>query len=292
MSIIQEIKDSFRGGTILTKLIYLNVGVFLLLHASIAILYLAGAEDLVYNILTWLAVPANLKELAMHPWTFISYMFLHRDFFHLLFNLAWLFWFGKIFLLYFDQKKLLNIYLIGGMAGAIFFVISYNLFPVLRSQSNEAIALGASAAVMAVVIAISAYVPDYTMNLIFLGPVKIIWIALVSFILSSVVDFSINTGGKIAHIGGAFLGYFFVLRYKKGSDITTWFSKIMDSIFALFKKRKKMKISYKRTVDDMEYNAMKSEKQKEMDRILDKISRSGYGSLTDDEKDSLFKLGK
>ena len=292
MSIIDEIKDSFRNGTTLTKLIYLNLGVFLLLHAVIAILYISNAEDHVITILSWMAVPANLNTLLVRPWTILTYMFLHKDFFHILFNICWLYWFGKIFLVYLDQKKLLNLYILGGLAGALIFVISYNIFPVLRQQAPEAMALGASAAVMSIVIAIAAYAPNHSIYVIFLGPVKIIWIALISFFLSSIVDFSINTGGKIAHMGGALFGYLFILSYKQGKDITSWFSKIIDFIFSLFKKREKIKVSYKRPGNDIEYNTDKVERQKEIDRILDKISKSGYESLTAQEKEKLFKFGK
>jgi membrane associated rhomboid family serine protease len=292
MSIIDEIKDSFRNGTTLTKLIYLNLGVFLLLHAVIAILYISNAEDHVITILSWMAVPANLNTLLVRPWTILTYMFLHKDFFHILFNICWLYWFGKIFLVYLDQKKLLNLYILGGLAGALIFVISYNIFPVLRQQAPEAMALGASAAVMSIVIAIAAYAPNHSIYVIFLGPVKIIWIALISFFLSSIVDFSINTGGKIAHMGGALFGYLFILRYKQGKDITSWFSGIMDFIFSLFKRREKIKVSYKRNGNDIEYNTDKVERQKEIDRILDKISKSGYESLTAQEKEKLFKFGK
>lgn len=292
MSIIDEIKDSFKHGTTLTKLIYLNLGVFLLLHAAIAILFLSNAQEKTETLLTWLAVPANLKSLLVRPWTIFSYMFLHRDFFHILFNIAWLYWFGKIFLQYLDEKKLLSLYILGGFAGAAVFIASYNIFPVLKEQAPAAIAIGASAAVMAIVFAISSFVPNHSMYIILIGPVKIIWIALISFFLSSVVDFSVNTGGKIAHMGGALFGYLFIVRYKQGKDITIWFSEILDFIFSFFKTREKMKVSHKRTMNDIDYNAVKLEKQKEIDRILDKISKSGYESLSSQEKEMLFKLGK
>ena len=292
MSIIDEIKDSFKHGTTLTKLIYINLGVFLLLHAGIVILYLANAQESIDTLLTWMAVPASLESLLIRPWTVFSYMFLHKDFFHILFNITWLYWFGKIFLQYLDEKKLLSLYILGGFAGAVVFIASYNIFPVLKEQAPVAIAMGASAAVMAIVIAIAAFVPDHSMYIIFIGPVKIIWIALISFFLSSVVDFSVNTGGKIAHMGGALFGYLFIVRYKQGKDITIWFSEIIDFIFSLFKTKKKMKVSHKRTMTEMEYKAVQIEKQKEIDRILDKISKSGYESLTSREKEMLFKLGK
>jgi membrane associated rhomboid family serine protease len=292
MNIADEIKDSFKNGTSLTRLIYINLGVFLALHIAIIFLYLFSAQEQVNTILVWLAVPADLGTLLHRPWTVVSYMFLHQDFFHILFNLLWLYWFGKIFLTYLDEKHLLNVYLLGGISGAILYVISYNLVPVLNEQAANSIAMGASAAVMAIVIATATYAPSHSIHLIFIGPVKIIWVALVGFILSSMVDFSMNTGGKIAHMGGALFGYFFVVSYKNGKDITRWFSRFMDAVFSLLKPRKKMKVTYKRTSNEYEYNAIKKEKQKNLDIILDKISKSGYDSLTKEEKETLFKMGK
>ncbi len=292
MNIADEIKDSFKNGNALTRLIYINIGVFLALHILLIFLYLFSSRESSISIIEWLAVPSNLGMLARKPWTVITYMFLHKDFFHILFNLLWLYWFGKIFLSFLDEKHLLNVYILGGVSGALLYIVSYNLIPVLSSQAGNSIALGASAAVMAVVIATATYSPNYNVYIVFLGPVKIIWVALVGFILSSLVDFSMNTGGKIAHIGGALFGYMFILSYKKGNDITLWFSRIMDSIFSLLKPRKKMRVTHKRTTNDYEYNVAKKEEQKNIDYILDKISKSGYDSLTKDEKETLFKMGK
>lgn len=292
MTISDEIKESFKNGTALTRLIYINLGVFLALHLAIVFLYLFSAEEKVIAIIEALAVPADLNSLLHKPWTVFTYMFLHKDFFHILFNLLWLYWFGKIFLTYLSEKLLLNVYLLGGVSGALLYVVSYNLLPVLNQQAGNSIALGASAAVMAIVIAVATYAPNHVIYLIFIGPVKIIWVALIGFILSSLVDFSVNTGGKIAHMGGALFGYLFILRYKQGKDITRWFTRIMDWIFSLLKPRKKMRVTHKKTTNEYEYNALKKEKQKNIDIILDKISKSGYDSLTKEEKEILFKMGK
>jgi membrane associated rhomboid family serine protease len=292
MNIGQEIKDSFKNGNALTRLIYINLTVFLSLHIAIIFLYLFSGGKNAYVIIEWFAIPANTSTLLSKPWTILTYMFLHKDFFHILFNLLWLYWFGKIFLCYIDEKRLVNVYILGGFAGGILYIISYNLIPVLSQQSSNSIALGASAAVMAIVIATATYAPNHSIYLVFVGPVKIIWVGLVGFILSSLVDFSMNTGGKIAHIGGALFGYVFIVYYKNGKDITKWFSSIMDTIFSLFKPRKKLKVTYKKPVNDLEYNKVKKEKQKNLDQILDKISKSGYDSLTRDEKETLFKMGK
>ncbi len=292
MNIADEIKDSFKNGNALTRLIYVNIAVFLLLHIAIVFLYLFSAEEKISALVEFLAVPADLGTLLHRPWTVFTYMFLHKDFFHILFNLLWLYWFGKIFLSYLDEKRLLNVYLLGGVSGAVLYILSYNFIPVLNEQAPLSIAMGASAAVMAIVIATAVYAPNHTVYLMFIGPVKIIWVALVGFILSSVVDFSMNTGGKIAHMGGALFGYLFIIQYKQGKDITRWFSNIMDGVFSLFKPRKKMKVTHKRTSNEYEYNAVKKEQQKSLDSILDKISKSGYESLSKEEKDTLFKMGK
>jgi membrane associated rhomboid family serine protease len=292
MNIADEIKDSFKNGNALTRLIYVNIGVFLLLHIGIVFLYLFSSEEKISGLIEFLAVPADPNTLLHRPWTVFTYMFLHKDFFHILFNLLWLYWFGKIFLSYLDEKRLLNVYLLGGVSGAALYILSYNFIPVLNEQAAISIAMGASAAVMAIVVATAVYAPNHSVYLVFIGPVKIIWVALVGFILSSVVDFSMNTGGKIAHMGGAIFGYLFIIQYKKGKDITRWFSKIMDGIFSIFRPGKKMKVTHKRTTNEYEYNAVKKDQQKSLDSILDKISKSGYESLSKEEKDTLFKMGK
>ncbi len=181
----------------------------------------------------------------------------------------------------------------GGSPGAALYILSYNIFPGLSHSNPATIAIGASAAIMAIVIAIGTLVPDYKIYIVFIGPVKILYVALAGFVLSSLLDFSVNTGGKIAHIGGAALGYLFTLRYKNGRDITMGFSRFIDKLFFMFRPRKKMRVTHKRPArDDLEYNRIKLEKQKEIDRILDKISQKGYDSLTSEEKETLFKMNK
>jgi len=175
--------------------------------------------------------------------------------------------------------------------GGILFVVFYNLFPVFDQVSESAIALGASASVMAIVVAVATYRPDRKMNLMFIGPVKIGYIALAMFILTSMVDFSVNTGGKIAHIGGALTGFLFAHYYRKGKDITRGFDHMMDRIATWFKPgRQNMKVTHKRSANDMEYNREKGNEQKEVDRILEKISKGGYDSLSSSEKELLFKM--
>jgi len=291
MSIIDEIKESFRKGTILHKLIYLNLGLFLAVQIVRIVLYLSNSYDSFGDFLNYLAVPSNLEVLARRPWTLISYMFLHVDFIHILMNLLWLYWFGTIFIQELGLKKLLSTYILGGLAGGLLYILFYNVFPVFEEVKSASIALGASASVMAVVIAAATYQPDRRMNLILIGPVKIVYIALIMFIFTSMVDFSVNTGGKIAHIGGALMGFLFAYYYKRGKDISKGFDRMMDGMANWFKPGKeKMKVTYKRPSDDIEYNKQKREEQKEIDLILDKISKAGYDSLTAREKELLFKM--
>lgn len=291
MSIIDEIKESFKQGNVLHKLIYMNVGLFLAVQIVRIILFLSDSYGLFDNFLNFMAVPANLEVLSRRPWTLVTYMFLHVDFFHVFFNLLWLYWFGTVFIQELGLKKLLSTYLLGGLAGGLLYVIFYNLFPVFDQVREGSIALGASASVMAVVIAAATYRPERRMHLILIGSVQIVYIALVMFILTSLVDFSVNTGGKIAHIGGGLMGFLFAYYYKKGKDITKGFDRMMDSLASWIKPGKqKMKVTYKRPSDDIEYNKEKKAEQHEIDAILDKISKGGYDSLSVKEKELLFKM--
>jgi hypothetical protein len=206
--------------------------------------------------------------------------------------MLWLFWFGKIFLEYLPAKKLLSVYLLGGLSGAFLYIIAYNFLPVFSAVLPQAHALGASAAVLAVVTAIAFYMPNFTLNLLFIGPVKLKYIALFSIVLDLINIPHGNAGGHIAHLGGALYGYLFIVQYKKGRDISKGYDSIIDSVAKLFKPRKRMKVTYKRTADEYEYNKTKIENQKEIDRILEKISKGGYESLTKAEKEVLFKAGK
>lgn len=291
MNIIDEIKATFKSGSILTRLIYINLGVLLLVKI-IEVLFVfsnkTGAWDFFYN---WLAVPVDLSKLILRPWTLITYNFLHLEFFHILFNLLWLFSFGRLFLHYLDSKKLLSTYLLGGLSGGFLYIIVYNLFPLFEPVREISVALGASASVMAVVVAISTYAPNHHVYLPFLGNVKIKYIAIVFVItdLLLIYNRSSNLGGHIAHIGGALFGYYYIYQLRKGIDISTRFNRLMDSFFSLFKKGKKMKVTYKKTETDMEYNSRKVSEQKEIDQILDKIAKSGYESLSNNEKEKLFR---
>ncbi|MCU0472762.1 MAG: rhomboid family intramembrane serine protease [Bacteroidales bacterium] len=288
MGIWDEIKNSFRKGTNLTKLIYINVIVFLVISVAAVIGFLLSNPAIAAKALDLLSVPSSLKVLLAKPWTLITYMFTQKDIWHILFNMLWLYWFGRIFLEYLDQRKLVSVYLLGGVCGAIIYVLSFNIFPAFSGIVAESVAIGASASVMAIVIAISVYVPDYTVQLFLFGRIKIKYMALAIFMLTTIMDFSVNSGGKLAHMGGALFGYFYTLNIRKGRDIGKGFNRIIDFFATLFKPRRKMKITYKKTPSDYDYNKIKTEHQTKINLILDKISKGGYDSLTKEEKNILF----
>jgi len=289
MGIWDNIRKTFHTGSNLTKLIYINVGVFLLLTITAIIGFLISNPAIPAITLKLFSVPASFKALLVKPWTLLTYMFTHKDIWHILFNMLWLYWFGRIFLEYLDQRKLVAIYLLGGLSGAIVYILSFNIFPAFKGIMDESVAIGASASVMAVVIAIAAYVPDYTVNLFLLGRVKIKYMALGIFILTSVMGFSVNSGGKLAHMGGALFGYLYTVNLRQGHDIGKGFNRIIDFFVTLFKPRKKLKVKYKKPATDYEYNKRKAEHQVRINLILDKISKGGYDSLTKEEKEILFK---
>ncbi len=285
MSIVEDFKNNFiRNGNSLTKIILVNAVIFILINIIDSLSKLTGSN---YLPLFWLAISGNIPIAITRPWTLITYMFLHRDLFHILFNMLWLYWIGNIFLEYVGSKRLVGVYLLGGISGGVLYALSALVFPLYFQNT---FLLGASAGVMAIVIATAILVPNYTINLILLGPIRLKYLALFSFLLSSVLDLSQNTGGKIAHIGGALFGIIFMLYYKKGKDITKPLIRLFNSVESFFSKKSIIKVSYRRKVSDEEYNLNKKEKQEKTDEILDKISKSGYESLTKEEKDYLFNV--
>jgi membrane associated rhomboid family serine protease len=289
MGIWDEIKLTFKEGSNLTRLIYINIGVFCLINIAVIVGFLLNNPAISEYSLNFVSVPSSIKLLLTRPWTIITYMFVHKDIWHILFNMLWLYSFGRIFLEYLDQRKLVAVYLIGGISGALVYVLSFNIFPAFSGVVAESVAIGASASVMAVVIAISAYVPDYTVQLFLFGRIKIKYLALAIFVFTSIMDFSVNSGGKLAHIGGAFFGYFYTLNLRQGKDFGKGLNKVLDSLVTLFKPRKNLKVTYKKAANEYEYNKTKAEHQALINSILDKISKGGYDSLTKQEKETLFK---
>ena len=291
MNIINEIKASFKKGDYLVKLIYINVAVFLIVNivnvvSALFALNISGA------LLDWMAMPAYLPQLAWRVWTPITYMFLHEGFMHLLFNMLWLFWMGRIFVEYLGPHKLLSVYLVGGLAGAGLYVLAFNVLPVFHPSVFETgLILGASGAVMAVVMGIAAYLPDYTIHLMFIGPVRLKYVALAMIVLDVIGIAGSNAGGHIAHIGGAALGAIWGYRLGQGTDLLKPVHPLLFSLTKLFTPKPVIRVHYR---TDERFGHLRAEprtpSQKEMDPILDKIAKSGYDSLTKDEKNILFRM--
>ncbi len=294
--IIDDLRNQYKNGSMMIKLLFINILVYLAVNIVILFLYMSGMKLSDAPIMNYLALPADVHQILSKPWTLISYMFLHIGFLHILFNMLWFYWFGRIFLSFFSNNQLLQVYIVGGLVGALFYIGSYNFFPVFQSVLPIAKALGASAAVLAVVVSVSAYVPDYTIHLMFIGPVKLKYIALFTVVLDIISIPTGNAGGHIAHLGGAAFGFLFALQMKKHQDVTAFLSGIFKFINDMFKTKPKTnfkvhKNEYK-TKDDWEYNARKNASQKRVDKILDKIAESGYDSLTKEEKEILFHNSK
>ncbi|MDH6310707.1 membrane associated rhomboid family serine protease [Dysgonomonas sp. PFB1-18] len=284
-----NIKPILKRKDILIRLIVINIGVFLLL-AAFNILKLFHI-DIADTIISYIALPARLDVLLTRFWTPLTYMFAHQNVLHILFNMLMLYWFGQLFLMYFNPKNLGSLYIIGGLAGAALYLLLFNTIPMLV-EMNYSIMLGASASVMAIIFAVAFYKPDQEVMLFIFGRVKIIYIALVLLVLDLIGISSIsNVGGHIAHIGGAIVGYIYAKQYLRGKDITKWLNKTIDWIVNLFKPRntsKKMKVKYKKPETDYEYNQRHNNEAEAIDRILDKIKASGYTSLSAEEKKRLF----
>ena len=278
--------SQFKQSNTLNKLIYVNLAVFVVVKAVDIVLMVAGAHE-PNPVVGFLAAYAGGHNLLTHPWGVVTYMFLHQGFLHILFNLLWLFWFGRIFSEYFTGRQLLNVYICGGIAGALLFILAFNVFDIF--DASVSMAIGASAAVYAIVLATAVYVPNYTVYVMFLGQVKIKWIALFCVISDIAMLESGNAGGHIAHIGGAIFGACYTLALRHGTDIAGWVGRIIDGVSGLFHRKPKMKVSYRRSESDYDYNARKHNEQKEIDAILDKIAKSGYNGLTEDEKRTLFR---
>ena len=249
----------------------------------------------------FLALPAGIQEFISHPWTLLSYMFVHADFsnnpFHLIFNMIWLYWFGQFFLRYHSGRQFLSLYITAGLFAGLFFLLCYNIFPSFSTDKYHTIVVGASGAIFALIVAVAIRQPNeiLTFNL-FLSRfnLKMKWIALAVLIISSMGEN--NIGGSVCHVGGAVWGAFYALSERKGKDITRWLNTFCDNIANLFKPKPRIKVSKggKSTwkaerQKDMDYNQQRKEHEKRIDSILDKMRKSGYNGLTEEEKRYLFE---
>ena len=294
-SFITDLKNDFRRGSICQQFIYINIGIFVVtaLVAIVGMLFNVGKSSW----MEWLELPAWLPQFIKQPWSIVTYMFLHAGILHLLFNMLWLYSFGQLFLMFFSARHFRGLYFLGGFCGGLLYMVAYNFFPYFESYLYGSYLLGASASVLAIVIATAVRNPEYRVNLLLFGQVRLKYLALVMIITDLLFVTSNNAGGHIAHLGGALAGWWFAAGLRKGTDVTKWINGAIDWLSGGFRiqrvsKKPKMEVHYGGRAKDYEYNARKKEQNGEVDRILDKLKKSGYQSLTTEEKKRLFDASK
>jgi membrane associated rhomboid family serine protease len=278
----------FKTANSVVKIIAINVGIFLVVRLAAFFLGLTPAD-----VTSWLVLPEETSEFITQPWSILTYSFLHFGFFHILFNMYILYWFGRIVLNLFNAKRFLTIYLLGAICGGLLYMLAYNLFPVFMKTNGYLI--GASAAVRAIMIFIAAYSPN-TEVMIIKWRIKLWHIGVAVVLLDLIqIPMSGNAGGLIAHLGGALFGYVYAMQLAKGNDIGKWFENLIAWFQGIFTPRKSKPLKTVHRKDSVKSSVKKKEvsnQQKKVDAILDKIGKSGYDSLTKAEKDFLFKAGK
>ncbi|MBQ1176167.1 MAG: rhomboid family intramembrane serine protease [Paludibacteraceae bacterium] len=301
---LNKIKDSFKAGNFLTRLIYINAGVFVIIKLALLVCTILKFPTHWVN---YLEMPASLPNLLQQPWSIITYMFLHSHFAHAIFNLIALHYLGKLFLCYYNQKQLVAAYIWGGLAGAALYVMGYNLLPYFASYQAEAYLLGASASVMAILFATVGYSPNSQVQLALVGNVKLKYVGWAFLALDLIGLGSVNSGGSMAHLGGAFMGLLFGYCYANGKDLSKPITKALDWLanhyhmpsfkgWGASKKKIKVTVDNTQNMSDAQWNKKQKEREKlrqeRIDQILEKIKKSGYQNLTDEEKKSLFDLSK
>jgi membrane associated rhomboid family serine protease len=310
-SLWDDVKKRFLYGDTVIQLVLINAiaWAFIIIIGFVILTPLRGigAPNLLVE---WLAVPAEGMKLLSRPWTIITYMFTHESFMHILFNMLILYWFGQILANYLGNHRIIPIYVLGGLMGFLVYFFSYNLLPAGFSAFIGSPMLGASAGVMAVVMAAAAIAPTHSIHLMFIGAIQIRYIAIVLILLDMIgIQNGSNTGGHLAHLGGVVLGYTFVEQLKKGNDWSVGFNRYFDKIKDFFynlsnknetssTKKKGPRMAFKN--EEKVKSRTKSNStprratpnQEQIDAILDKIKESGYDSLTKEEKEFLFKASK
>jgi len=285
MNILDDLKLQYKTGGMVQKLIFWNIGFFLF---SLVFFYSFSVGQ--FQIPTWIALSSDLGVFVRTPWTLITFNFFHSGFLHLFFNLMVLHFSGRLFNTYFTDKQLLGIYVLGGVFSGITFVLSYLFI------GKAGLLVGASGAIMAILIATATYAPFMLLRIPLIGIVKLWHVAFVILLIDLIQMPLDNTGGHLAHLGGALFGFIYMKLLQTGKDITKPFSALLDTFANLFKPKKKTPFKkVHRNATKNVVNSSVSNKdfaQKQIDDILDKISKSGYDSLTKEEKEFLFKAGK
>ena len=285
-----DIKAEFsKLNNVTIQLLLINVAVWVFL-AIVGVLGHFGLGSFAEFINSLFVLPASLDELLFRPWTVIVYAFTHFGFRHILFNLLALFWFGRMLQDLIGSNRVLGIYILSGLTGGLTYIIFAVILHIIPSGTGL---VGASGSVLGVVVAMATLSPNYKIHMMFIGPVAVKWIAAVFVFLSFVGLSGGNAGGELAHLGGALMGFIFIKQLNNGTDLGRPIVDFIYSIPTLFQKKTKMNVSYRSgknsTKSSANTTSSKGVSQEEIDRVLDKISKSGYPSLTKEEKDKLFK---
>lgn len=308
--ILEEFRTAFqKQDNGLFQIIFINITVFIILNSVGVILWLLGmtdfqsrtcgygSSDIFCQISLFLQLPSDPLRFITRPWTLITYFFTHQGFFHILFNMLFLYWFGKLIQEFLGDKKVIILYVLGGIFGGLSYMLLYNILPQFQAVAAESHMLGASAGVFAIVVGAAAFMPNYTMYLLLFGPVRIKYIAIFYVLLSFFNVPGENAGGAIAHLGGAAIGFVYIRQLQKGNDLGGWVISTIAFFKSFFVRQPKIKVTYNSGKSSKKYKPPKSKgaatpDQAEIDAILDKISSSGYESLSKDEKQKLFNASK
>ncbi len=286
MNLFQEFKQNYLySSNAVNKIIGINVLVYLFFALLGVVSFLLNITNIADQISYWFTLPATLKVFITKPWSIITYMFMHSGFFHLLFNMLWFYWIGNILHEYLGSKRVIYAYVLGGIFGGLFYMLSYNIFPVFETIRLTSSAVGASAGVLSVIVATATLLPNYEIQLLLIGNVKLKWLALVIIIIDLISIPTGNSGGHIAHIAGGMFGLFYIRSLYKNININPQFTKLTS----MFSKKSNLKVIHKGSGSS---NTTNKPSEEEINKILDKISRSGYDSLTVKEKNILFKASK
>ncbi len=292
----REIQSTLRRNDgVVYRLLLVQVVIFFLLNLLRLPAFFANRPLDTSLILQPVALPADLGLILKKPWTPVTYAFTHLGLLHLIFNLLVLFWFGKVFCEFAGGRRLFPLYLIGALCGALVFVAAYNLLPALTPHLAHARLVGASAAVMAVMVATAMLVPDYTLFLLLIGPVRIKWIAIALLALSVLAIPGANSGGALAHIGGALGGFMYIRLLQAGIDLSvSWqrLERFIQSMRSMRRADRRKRIAVGKPVGKSSHPEQSPplSRQERIDRLLDKISASGYDSLTREEKEFLHRI--
>lgn len=267
--------------------VFFYIGINTIVYVAVALFgvtyFLAGNTNVRFldYVSEYVAFPAALPKLPFRFYTILTYQFFHNDIFHILFNMLWLFWMGRIFLDFLKPRQFHLVYLAGGVMGAVIYALAYNIFPVFAPYVPGAIIIGSSASVMAIAVATATLVPDYSMNLMFIGNVKLKYLLMAYIVIDLISIASQNPGGSFAHLGGALFGFVYIKLLQGGNDLSGW-----------FERKPTLKVVRNDKLNAGARNKSNKVNQKEVDAVLDKVSKSGYDKLSREEKEILFKASK